>query len=47
MAGKPATGASARARLDDDLQSISTDEELEGLALLKAIEDPELRLARK
>ena len=42
-AGQPATGS--RARLDDDLQSISTDEELDGIALHKAIEDPELQAA--
>ena len=41
--GLPATGA--RARLDDDLQSISTDEELDGIALHKAIEDPELQVS--
>lgn len=41
--GLPATGA--RARLDDDMQSISTDEELDGIALHKAIEDPELQAA--
>ena len=42
-ATQPATGS--RARLDDDLQSISTDEELDGIALHKAIEDPELQAA--
>ena len=40
---QPATGS--RARLDDDLQSVSTDEELDGIALHKAIEDPELQAA--